>query len=75
MQKILDFIKENKEDKKEIHISYEMSKMVENFKEFKKENIEQNITGNYYCGILKLDNEDIKVYSNILLEYDEIEFK
>lgn len=75
--KIINFIKENIKDNNEIHISYEFSKIVEKWKNFQpiKKNIEQDIVGDYNFGYLKLNEKTYPIFSNILFEFDEIEFK
>jgi hypothetical protein len=76
-ERILNFIKDNIKDNNEIHVSYEFSKIVEEFKNFKSidKKIEQDVVGDYNFGYLKLENKDYPIFSNILYEFDEIEFK
>jgi hypothetical protein len=75
--KIINFIKENIKDNNEIHISYEFSKIIEKWDNFKPINkkIDQNIIGDYNFGYLILDKKTYPIFSNILYEFDEIEFK
>lgn len=75
--KIIKFIEDNIKNKQEIHISYEFSKIVENFKSFTpiQKNIEQDVVGDYKFGFLKLNGKKYPIFSNILFEFDDIEFK
>lgn len=76
MDKIIEFISENMNDYDEIHISYDMSKhFLSKYKLEIDKNFEQNIIGDTFIGNLQVNNKTIKVFYNILYEFDEIEFK
>ncbi|MFW6009079.1 MAG: hypothetical protein ACOCP8_07440 [archaeon] len=77
MNKIIQFIKDNIKDNNEIHVSYEFSKIVEDFDEFKpiEKNFENDIIGDYNFGYLTIIEKTYPIFSNILFEFDEIEFK
>jgi len=76
-EKIINFIEDNINDNEEIHISYEFSKIVETFNNFTpiEKNFEQDIIGDYNFGWLKLNEKTYPIFSNIMFEFDEIEFK
>ena len=70
---IVKLIEDNIGDNNEVHISYELYNLI-------KEKIllykgKQNIIGDTYVGNILLNNKTIKIYYNILYEFDEIEFK
>lgn len=74
---ILKFIEENIREHSEIHVSYEFSKFIEQFEEFTsiEKFFEQDIVGDYKFGDIKVGEKTYPIFSNILFEFDEIEFK
>jgi len=77
MNKIIKFIEDNIAYHNEIHVSYDLSKVVKSFEEFIpiSQDFEQDIIGDYNFGWLKLNEKTYPIFSNIMFEFDEIEFK
>lgn len=74
-ENIIKFIENNIDEYDEIHISSYLSKEIINFHNFLVYDGEQDIVGDTYIGKMVLKNKTIKVFYNILYEYDDIEFK
>ena len=74
---IIKFIEDNIGENNEIHVSYEFSKIIKNFIEFTplEKDHEHDIIGDYNFGYLELNEKTYPIFSNILFEFDEIEFK
>jgi len=68
------FIEKNIKDFNEIHISLYLSNKIKNFNNFLEYNDEQDILGDTYIGDLLLKNKTIKVFYNILYDYNDIQF-
>lgn len=77
MSKIIEFIRDNIKDYNEIHISYEFSKIIEKYDEFEpiKKSFGQDVVGDYNFGYLNINEKSYPVFSNIMFEFDDIEFK
>lgn len=73
---VIKFIEKNINDYDEIHISYDMCKLLlhNNFIKKLSNDYEQNIIGDTLVGNILLNNKTINVYYNILYEFDDIEF-
>lgn len=74
-ENVIDFIDENIDGYDEIHVSKYLSDRIKYFDNFLICNDEQSIIGDTLIGDLLLNNKTIKVFYNILYEYDDIEFK
>lgn len=74
-ENVINFIEENKNICDEVHVSMYLGKRIKKFEKFSVYNGEQDIIGDTYIGDLLLKNTTIKVFYNILYDYDDIEFK
>ena len=72
---VIKFIEDNIDRNNEIYVSTYLSKRIMDFNNFIIYDGEQNIIGDTYIGNLLLKNKTIRVFYNILYDYDDIEFK
>lgn len=70
---IIRLIEDNIEDNNEVHISYDLYNLIK--EKIKPYEGEKEIIGNTYVGNILLNNKTIKIYYNIIYDFDEIEFK